>query len=52
MPKKRKSEFDFQKYAKNILRVLKELEILIPEEKRALKTLSDKKIRGHRQGAS
>lgn len=52
MPKKRKSRFDFQKYKGQILQVLEELRILIPEEKRVLKKLSDKKIRGHRQSSS
>lgn len=52
MPKKRKSDFDFQKYKRQVLRVLEEFKVLIPEEKGALKVLSNKKIRGHRQNAS
>lgn len=52
MPKKRKAKFDLKKYAENILKVLENFKTLIPEEKRVLKVLSNKKTRGRRQSAS
>ncbi len=46
MAKKRKINFDFKKYQKRTLQVLKKFKTLIPQEKKELRKLSKKHIRG------